>query len=253
MMAVLLPVIIGFAGVAVDVRNGYLVRAMLQHAVDDGALSALRWSAQAGDAPGRGPGTVSEAVAEAVRIVRQELRSDGITAISDVVATVFGRHLTITAGAHVPTFFLTIFGIGHWSPRVRADAALWAPRALSMVPPSEGGRLEFIALSAPVIRGEGNSALDVLAQEVSASGPASPGTSSSPDPGTPTDAAGPCNCDAIAAGDPQTARDALDRMGATPADPGPFGGDLTSAMGFGDMQSSPGRSEPQPASGEGDE
>lgn len=240
--ALLMLLLAGCAGLAVDVQNAYAVRGMLQHAVDDGALSARRWSAQVDDTPGgRAAGVAAEAVAEALRVVRQDLQSQGLADASGVDAVLAPGGLVLVARARVRTFFVTLFGIPYWLPEARAEAALWTPRAGSPPPtgpeggapvPPAGGTI------AGASQGEGGNGGPVPA------GPA-PGPPDSPPSSDvtalgPGDAGGPCNCDGIAAGDPQTARDALERMGATPTSPGPFEGDLTSAMGFGAMQEAPG-------------
>ncbi len=88
LLAALMLVIFGFAGLAVDVRNGYVVRSMLQHAVDDGALSALRWSAQVFDSLGAQDVFVGQAVQESLSVAQQELQSQGLSGISSVKASV---------------------------------------------------------------------------------------------------------------------------------------------------------------------
>lgn len=269
--SVLVAVAIGFAGLVVDVRNGYVVRAMLQRAVDDAALSAQRWSAQAGDTPAGGAANaIAGAVAEAMRVVDQELRSENVAGISVTSATLTGGHLTLRSRARVRTFFLPLFGIGFWLPDVRADIALWAPAtpasgtsgqgagssgggstvvemlgSTGSVPaPPPGGfepmgpsqiGLWRVGAGLPAGDGSGMAAAAISPAGVAASPDTSASMAAAPPDGVSS--AEPCNCDAIAAGDPVTAREALDRMGVTPGNPGPFEGDLTSAMGFGEMQS----------------
>jgi len=236
--SILAAMAIGFAGLVVDVRNGYVVRAVLQHAVDDGALSAQRWSAQASDTPGAGSAdAIAGAVAEAMRVVEQELQSAGVAGISGTAAMVTGGRLTLISRAHVRTFFLPVFGIGSWLPQARADVSLWAPGKSTLSisgPVASTNQVGLWRFASGLPAGEGGGA--AMAQGSPAS--ASPDAPAPPDATSPDQAvaAGPCNCDAIVAGDPLTARDALDRMGVTPADPGPFQGDLTSAMGLGAMQ-----------------
>ena len=251
--ALLMLLLAGCAGLAVDVQDAYAVRGMLQHAVDDGALSARRWSAQADDSPGgRAAGVAAGAVAEALRVVQQDLQSQGLAGASGVDAALTPGGLVLVARARVRTFFVVLFGIPYWHPEARAEAALWTPPASppvagpkgsASVPPSAGAIAAFGASSG----GGGNGG-------AAAAGPPSPsGLQDSPPssdvtaPG-PADV-GPCNCDGIAAGDPQAARDALERMGASPASPGPYEGDLTSAMGFGEMQAAPGGGSPSDGGG----
>jgi len=243
LVSILMMIMMGFAGLAVDVRNGYVVRSMLQHAVDDGALSALRWSTQIFDSPTRGFESVSrEAVREAVRVAQQELHAHGVSEISRVTTTFADGHLTLEASARVPTYFTALFGIDHWIPRARSNTMLWAPQQVAAPggPPTVvpgPGVLQVFSL--PPVPSEwqpheGN-LHDVPGGgwEIGGQGPGSP-EGLSPDS---ADTSGPCNCDGIAAGDRRSAREALDRMGASPADRGPFGGDMTSEMGFGEMQS----------------
>lgn len=297
LLSTLLIVLIGCAGLAVDVRNGYVVRAALQHAVDDGAVSAQRWSAQATDTPdARVSDVVSGAVAEGLRIAWQGLRSRGVGGISIATATLAGGHLTLSAQARVPTFFLSPFGLRFWVPRVRADVEVQASGAaagsiqgagtglsgetarvqVTLLPPGfevaglagvgpTAAGFEQIGGAGPLATGPGSmpgpglvlvpgsfavapGGGGVIAHSLPETGavPEPTGISSPggppgpPSPASPDDVgiAGACNCDGIVAGDPQTARDILQRMGVTPADPGPFSGDLTSEIGLSEMQSS---------------
>jgi Flp pilus assembly protein TadG len=248
--ALMMMVILGSAGLTIDVRNGYVVRAMLQHAVDDGARSALRWSVQGEDTPGGVVAIAPEAVAEALRVAGTDLASAGIAAMSSATATLTGGHLVVAAHSRVPTFFLGLFGIPAWYPEARAGAVLPIPMTLSSS--AAGGVNGTVAAGpglqfpgpAPFLPVTGPPGGDHGLWNGSASAGPSPGSATTPSAGAPlgqAQPAGPCSCDAIAAGDPQSARDALERMGITPGAPGPFEGDLTSGMGFGAMQSaSPG-------------
>jgi len=258
LVAVLLPALLGFAGAAVDVRDGYVVRSMLQHSVDDGVLSAQRWSAQANDLSGEAPGAIAQdAVAEALRVARQELAAEGLGAAT-VLATPSGASLAMTAEVRVPTFFLAFFGLSHWNVAAQADAALWAGQVngpqtagapqsgLPQLPPAPGaasgpaapGAWGLGVFGAPGAAAGGDSGSNGFA---ASSGPSEPsgapqGASSSPDA---VDAVGPCNCDSIVAADPAAAAAALEGMGVTPSNPGPYAGDFTAGMGFGEMQSAP--------------
>ena len=221
LVALLLPVVLGFAGAAVDVGNAYAVRSMLQHAVDDGALSAERWSTQAADGAGvSAPAVLQAAASEALRVAQDELGSAGLAA-SIVTAAPSAAGLTLAAEARVPTFFLGLFGIPAWTVVARSDAPWWTAPTSSAAGPS-GGTLG------------GDNGPAGLGETADAGGEApEPAAAEAAEP------VGPCNCDSIAAGDPAAAAAALESMGATPTNPGPFAGDLTAAMGFGAMQSSP--------------
>jgi hypothetical protein len=235
--ALMMIVILGSAGLTIDVRNGYVVRGILQRAVDDGARSALRWSVQGEDTPEGARGIIPEAVAEALRVAGSDLASSGIAAMSNATATLSGGHLVVAAHSRVPTFFLGLFGIPVWYPEARADAVLPVAIALSSstaggvngaVPAEPGPAPQFLQ-AAPSLSVTGSPSGDhgLWGGPMSAGpgpGSAVPPSDVSPAQGQP---AGPCTCDAIAAGDPQSARDALERMGITPGSPGPFGGDLT--------------------------
>jgi len=218
--ALLLPVVLGFAGAAVDVGNAYTVRSMLQHAVDDGALSAERWSTAVADGSGASaPAVLQAAVSEALVVAHDELASVGLAA-STVTATPSGAGLALSAEARVPTFFLGVFGIPLWTVVARADAPWWTAPVIASG--TSGGTA-----------GGDNGPADLGAS------PDSTGDAPDPASGEMVESVGPCNCDSIAAGDPASAAAALESMGATPTNPGPFAGDLTAAMGFGAMQSSP--------------
>ncbi len=245
-LAVLLPVLLGFAGAAVDVRNGYVVRSMLQHAVDDGAVSAQRWSAQAEDTAGDPSGVLAASAAEALAVARQELASEGMAGAANVTATLSGAEIAVTAQSRVPTFFLRVLGIDAWTVAAAADAPLWGGR----VAPSPGALVTGLSAvsSAPSVPGaslpgalptgfpgEGNNGGSDTTPSPAASSPGAAAPAS--DEAATADTPAACNCDAIAAGDAATAAAALDRMGVTPADPGPYAGDLTSELGLGAMQS----------------
>lgn len=126
-LAALVVVLFGFAGLAVDVANGYAVRATLQHAVDDASRTAQRWSAQVDD-PDADPAAVqTQAVAAAVAIARRDVEAGGLGAVSVVDTSLAGPHLRIAARASVPTWFLRALGISSWRPAASSDVILWTP------------------------------------------------------------------------------------------------------------------------------
>ena len=135
-VAVVLTTLLGFAALAVDVANGYVARAILQHAVDDGALTAQRWSAQVDD-PGADPNAVqNQAVAAALETARRDIAAQGMAGATAVEAAVAGSHLRIAARASIRTWFLRSFGVATLAPAAAADTVLWtAPSA----GPSAGG------------------------------------------------------------------------------------------------------------------
>ncbi len=135
-----LIVLLGFAALAVDVANAYVVRGILQHAVDDAARTAQRWSAQVDD-PGADSGAVqAQAVSAALATARRDLRAHGLAGAAVVGTAVAGSRLRIAARARVRTWFLRVLGISSWLPSASSDVALWtaaAPLTASpVVPPS---------------------------------------------------------------------------------------------------------------------
>ncbi|HLJ61577.1 MAG TPA: pilus assembly protein TadG-related protein [bacterium] len=249
LVATLLPVLLSFTGAAVDVRNGYVVRSMLQHSLDDGVLSAQRWSAQTDDTSGAAPGGIEQgAIAEALVVARQELASEGLSRATVTTAMPSGGRLTMTAETPVPTFFLGALGIRSWTVVARADIALWSGRTIA---PTAGAPIgsEVNGPAPAFFTGWGAGSAGALPPARSAGGDrgTAPGTASTPaGPSTQSDASAgigavdapaACNCDAIVAGDAASAAAALDRMGVTPADPGPYAGDFTAGLGLGEMQS----------------
>ncbi|HKX17351.1 MAG TPA: pilus assembly protein TadG-related protein, partial [bacterium] len=137
MVAVVLTTLLGFTGLAVDVANGYVARAILQHAVDDGALTAQRWSAQVDD-PGADPSTVqNQAVAAALETARRDIEAQGLAGATAVEAAVTGSHLRIAARASIRTWFLRPLGVATLAPSASADTVLWTA-APSAGPPAGG-------------------------------------------------------------------------------------------------------------------
>lgn len=134
-LGVALAALLGFAGLAVDVANGYVVREILQHAVDDGALTAQRWSTQVDD-PGVNPSiALTQAVASALDTARRDIQAHGLSGGAVLDAAVAGSRLRITARASVRTWFLRPFGITTLAPSASSDVALWMPAATPGGPP----------------------------------------------------------------------------------------------------------------------
>jgi len=141
-----LVVLLGFAALAVDVANAYVVRGILQHAVDDAARTAQRWSAQVDD-PGVDPGAVqAQAVAAASATAQRDIQAHGLAGVTVVETALAGSRLRIAARASVRTWFLRALGIASWLPSASSDVALWAavsPAAASSTPPTS------LAVTAP--------------------------------------------------------------------------------------------------------
>lgn len=133
-----LMVLCGFAALGVDVANGYAVKNMLQYAVDDGARTAQRWSAQIAD-PGVNPAAVqAQAAAEAMSTAQRDLAAEGLAGTTVVDEVCSGSQLRITARAKVGTWFLRVLGIPSWNPAASAGTALWTPALTVPAGPSEG-------------------------------------------------------------------------------------------------------------------
>jgi hypothetical protein len=121
-----LVVLCGFAALAVDVANGYVVRGMLQHAVDDGVLTAQRWSTQVDD-PGTNPEALQgQAVAAAIATAQRDLQAQGLGGAA-VNGTLTGSAFRLEAQVPIAAWFLRIFGIASWSAAASSQAVLWAP------------------------------------------------------------------------------------------------------------------------------
>ncbi|HEV2439488.1 MAG TPA: pilus assembly protein TadG-related protein [bacterium] len=140
----ILVVLLGFAALAVDVANAYVVRGILQHAVDDAARTAQRWSAQVDD-PGVDPGAVqAQAVAAASSTARRDIEAHGLAGVTVVETALVGSRLRIAARASVRTWFLRVLGIASWLPSASSDAALWAA-----VPPASSTAAPSVAVGTP--------------------------------------------------------------------------------------------------------
>ncbi len=137
---VTLAILLGFTALAVDIANGYVARSILQHAVDDGAVTAQRWSAQVDD-PGADPGAVeAQAVAAALDSARRDIAAQGLAGVTAVEAAVAGPRLRIAARASIRTWFLRPFGITTLAPSASSDTALWTalPGGAPVVPAAPG-------------------------------------------------------------------------------------------------------------------
>jgi putative Flp pilus-assembly TadE/G-like protein len=128
-LGAILVALLGFTALAVDVANGYVVRGILQHAVDDAALTAQRWSAQVDD-PGVDPAAVqAQAMSAALDTARRDIQAQGLASVTVVDAAVAGSRLRIAARASIRTWFLGALGIASWLPSASSDVALWTAAA----------------------------------------------------------------------------------------------------------------------------
>lgn len=198
LVALLFTGLLGAAGLAVDVGHGYLVRAILQHAVDDGVRSGVRWSAQAQDTAGDGGAIITGAVAAAQSVTRADLAAQGLGR-AQVTAGLSNGHLTVSAEASAPTFFLPVLGLTHWTVRASADgwfipaAGTSVPAVIPMPAPAAIAPSGLLAGAVPVPIQQifplpGSAAAFVADLTVSLSGPASLVPEPSQDtPGSPSE------------------------------------------------------------------
>lgn len=132
-----LLVLAGFAAAAVDVANGYVAQGILQHAVDDAARTAQRWSAQVDDSGTDAGAVEARAIAKAVDTAHRDVDAHGLSAVTVVQTGLAGSRLRIAARAAIRTWFLRAFGIKTWFPSASSDVALWTtlpPPAVSSFP-----------------------------------------------------------------------------------------------------------------------
>jgi Flp pilus assembly protein TadG len=102
LVAVLIPVILGMAGLALDMGNLYLAQTRLQAAVDAGALAG---ALQLPYDPDLTKGVARDAAINMVKTNYEEAQVQGVTAGTDV------RSLKVTATAQVKTMLMEILGV----------------------------------------------------------------------------------------------------------------------------------------------
>lgn len=202
-LGVMLVTLLGFAALAVDVANGYAAQGMLQHAVDDAARTAQRWSAQVDD-PGADPAAVqAQAVAAAIATAQRDLAAQGL-GNAVVQADFADPQLHIAARASVGTWFLRALGITSWSPSASSDVALWTPVSPAAVTPAPSSPGTAPAASpssgvatAPTVSGGPAEGPDTGA---GASSAAEPGPEPGPDTGSTGSADSPSSADSSSGG-----------------------------------------------------
>jgi hypothetical protein len=191
-LAALLVVLLGFTGLAVDVANGYAAREMLQHAVDDAARTAQRWSSQVDD-PGVDPAAVqTQAVAAAVAIARRDVQAEGLAAATVVTTALAGSHLRIAAQASVSTWFLRALGISLWRPAASSDVILWTPASSPALPTPSASGAPAVPVPLPQLTfPEGSERSQAQGPEPGGPGPGpGPDSNAGPGPGDPGPAGG---------------------------------------------------------------
>ena len=118
-VAVILVVVLGMAGLAIDLGRGYVVHARLGRAVDASALAAAR-SLRQGQATARANG---------VAVARANGLTDGVNGVS--TSFVFGTNadgentVTVAAGQPLSTTFMRI--LGHQQMTIGASATAAVP------------------------------------------------------------------------------------------------------------------------------
>lgn len=113
LVAVLLPVILGMAGLAVDAGNLYLAHSRLQAAVDAGALAG---SLELPYDPDVSNGRVTAAATAMVQDNFADAEMDGVSAGTEV------RSVIVTAHADVPLVLMQVLGIASGRVEARASA-----------------------------------------------------------------------------------------------------------------------------------
>lgn len=96
--ALIIPVVVGSAGMAIDVANAYMVKQRLSHAIDAAALAA---AAMGG----------TDTTAKVTRFFNQNYPEEKIGATYGLTVTVSGQNMTVTAKADYDTTFGRFLGI----------------------------------------------------------------------------------------------------------------------------------------------
>jgi hypothetical protein len=116
--ALMLTVLIGLVGIAIDVtyawRNGF----QIQRAADAAAMAGVVYL----------PGDTATGSTKAKNIASANGYSTGVTATQAVIGGVLDpRKMDVTITADVPTFFVNLFGVNHWTISRSARAAYILP------------------------------------------------------------------------------------------------------------------------------
>jgi hypothetical protein len=116
--ALMLTVLIGLVGIAIDVTYAWRTGLQIQRAADAGSLAGVVYL----------PGDVTTADSTAIA----EVADNGYTANTTTTVTAApnpanNRQLNVTVTAQVPTFFIRIFGINSWTITRQSRAAFVMP------------------------------------------------------------------------------------------------------------------------------
>lgn len=185
-LGVSLTVLLGFAALAVDVANGYVVRGILQHAVDDATITAQRWSAQVDDPGVDSAAVLAAAVSAAVAAARRDVQAHGLATVTAVDAAVAGSRLRVGARASVRTWFLRAFGVESLTPSASSDVVLWTAASGAASPPAVPGPGVAPAPTFPTAAGP----VPLLMFPDGPAGPSVQQGDAAPAPGPPSGAAG---------------------------------------------------------------
>ncbi len=98
--ALMIPVVVGAAGMSVDLATAYLVHQRLTHALDAAALAAAASATQQGDV---------EAVVN--QFMEKNYPESEIGAVYNIRVTIDGHDVRVSANASFDTYFMRILGI----------------------------------------------------------------------------------------------------------------------------------------------
>ena len=147
--ALMLTVLIGLVGIAIDVTYAWRTGLQIQRAADSGALAGVVYL----------PGDVTTADSTAIaEVAANGYTASGTTPITTVTAApnpANNRQLDVTVTAQVPTFFVRIFGINNWTITRMSRAAFVMP--VPMGSPLAYYGVGCLVLTSPAITGACNS------------------------------------------------------------------------------------------------
>ena len=98
--ALAIPVVVGSAGMAIDVANGYLIKQRLTHALDAAAVAAAASSNEGGNLE-----------AKVNQFFYQNYPPEKLGAITDLDISQVGTNISVSATARYNTYFAQFLGI----------------------------------------------------------------------------------------------------------------------------------------------
>lgn len=135
--ALMLTVLIGLVGIAIDLTYAWRMGFQIQRSADAGALAGVVYL------PGDKVTAHDRAVAE---VGRNGFSSAGGAAVTAAPNPNDDRQLDVSVTTQVPTFFVRIFGVDHWTISRRARAAFVMPVPL-------GSPLSYFGVGCLVLSG----------------------------------------------------------------------------------------------------